>query len=48
MYVVCVNIRVKPECVDEFRVATVANARGACSETGNVRFDVLQAEEDGT
>lgn len=46
MYVVCVTVRVKPEHADHFRSATLANARGTRAEPGNVRFDVLQAEDD--
>lgn len=48
MYVVCVSIGVKPEHIDEFRTATLANAGATRTEAGNVRFDVLQGEEDGT
>ncbi len=46
MYVVCVTIRVKPEHVDEFIEATLANARGTRHEPGNLRFDVLQRDTE--
>lgn len=46
MYVVCVTIYVNPEHVDAFIDATLANARGTRNEPGNVRFDVLRAEDD--
>jgi autoinducer 2-degrading protein len=46
MYVVCVTVHVKPESADEFVQATLENARNTRQEPGNVRFDVLQAEED--
>ena len=46
MYVVCVTVHVKPEHRDDFIEAILANARGARQEPGNVRFDVLQAEDD--
>ena len=46
MYVVCVTVHVKPPSVDEFVRATLENARGTRGEPGNLRFDVLQAEED--
>lgn len=48
MYVVCVNIQVKPEHVDQFIQATLDNHLGTRREAGNVRFDVVQAEDDIT
>ncbi len=46
MYVVCVTIYVKSDHLQEFREATLVNARNTRNEPGNVRFDVLQAIED--
>src|SRR5437588_8353282 len=46
MYVVAVTIFVKPQFVEQFREATLDNARNTRKEPGNVRFDVLQAEDD--
>jgi len=46
MYVVCVTVAVKPGHEQEFIEATEANHRGARTEHGNLRFDVLQSEED--
>lgn len=46
MYVVSVTVVVKPECVQPFIAATLDNARNTRTEPGNLRFDVLQAEED--
>lgn len=46
MYVVCVTSRVKPDCPDKFLVASLENARHTRKEPGNVRFDVLRAEDD--
>jgi len=46
MYVVCVTIFVKGESVQAFIDATLDNARNTRREPGNVRFDVLQAEDD--
>ena len=46
MYVVCVTIFVKPEFREQFIEATYANATNTRRELGNIRFDVLQAEED--
>jgi len=42
MLIVHVHAHVKPECVDAFREATVANARKSVKEPGIARFDVLQ------
>jgi autoinducer 2-degrading protein len=48
MYVVSVTVNVKPEQVDAFIQATLDNARNTRLEPGNVRFDVLQAEQPPT
>ena len=48
MYVVAVTVFVKPEKRDDFLRATLDNARNTRSEPGNVRFDVLQAEDEPT
>ena len=48
MHVVSVTIFVKPDRVDAFVEATLQNARNTRREPGNVRFDVLQAEEEPT
>jgi len=48
MLVVHVHIRVKPEFVDQFKQATVENARHSVKEPGIARFDVLQQQEDPT
>lgn len=46
MYVACVTIFVKPEYVRQFIDATFDNATHTRREPGNLRFDVLQAEDD--
>ena len=46
MYVACVTVFVKPGLAQQFVDATLDNARNTRDEPGNVRFDVLQAEED--
>ena len=46
MYVVSVTVFVKPESTQAFIEATLDNARNTRREPGNVRFDVLQGEED--
>lgn len=49
MIVVHVQIHVKPEQVEPFRAATVANANASVvSEPGVARFDVLQQADDPT
>jgi len=46
MYVVVVNISVKPEVVDAFIVATQDNFTGTRTEPANLRFDVLRRNDD--
>ena len=46
MFVVCVNIWVKPDAVEEFIEATLENARQTRQEPENQRFDVLQGHDD--
>ncbi len=46
MYVVVVNVNVKPESVAAFMAATEANSLATHSEPLNVRFDVLQRNDD--
>src|SRR6185437_4080374 len=48
MYVVCVTTFVKPGHIDAFKAATLDNARNTRQEPGNLRFDVLQADDDPT
>ena len=48
MLVVHVHIRVKPEFVDAFRMATLANARASLLEPGIARFDFVQQTDDPT
>jgi autoinducer 2-degrading protein len=48
MYVVAVSIWVKPESIEAFRAVTLQNARSTRNEPNNIRFDVLQGEEDTT
>jgi autoinducer 2-degrading protein len=48
MYVVCVTVFVKSEFVSAFIDATFDNARSTRREPANVRFDVVQAEDDPT
>jgi autoinducer 2-degrading protein len=46
MYVVAVSVVVKQAFLPQFIQATLENARNTRREPGNVRFDVLQSEED--
>ena len=46
MYVVVVNVNVKPESVAAFFAATRDNHLGTRNESENVRFDVLQRNDD--
>lgn len=48
MMVVHIHVRVKPECVEAFKAATVVNARASLKEPGIVRFDVAQQLHDPT
>ncbi len=48
MFVVIVNVQIKPECVEAFREACVANSRGSLREPGCSRFDVLQERDEPT
>ena len=42
MLIVNVFVHVKPEFIEEFRIATIENARNSVKEPGITRFDVLQ------
>ena len=48
MYVVCVTVWVVPGKEQDFIAATRANHLGTRTEPGNLRFDVLQREDDPT
>jgi len=46
MLIVHVHAHVKPEAVESFKKATLANARASVKEPGVVRFDIVQQQED--
>jgi quinol monooxygenase YgiN len=46
MLIVHVNVQVKPEFVEAFKAATLANASASVQEAGIARFDVLQNQDD--
>ena len=48
MIATLVFVDVKPEHVEEFRAVTLYNHENSRKEPGNVRFDVLQSNEDPT
>jgi quinol monooxygenase YgiN len=48
MLIVHVHVHLKPDYVDGFRQATIANARASVQEPGIARFDVLQHQDDPT
>ncbi len=48
MLVVHVQVHVKPECVEAFKQATLANARLSLLEVGVLRFDILQQQDNPT
>jgi (4S)-4-hydroxy-5-phosphonooxypentane-2,3-dione isomerase len=48
MFVNYVQIHVKPECVEAFKEATIANALASRREPGIAQFDCLQQEDDPT
>jgi autoinducer 2-degrading protein len=42
MLIVHVHVHVRPECIEAFQAATLANARASVREPGIARFDVVQ------
>lgn len=48
MLIVHVHVQVKPDCVEAFKAATLANARASVQEPGIARFDVVQQQDDPT
>jgi quinol monooxygenase YgiN len=48
MYVLHVQIQVKPEAIEAFKAATRANAAATVGEPGARRFDVIQQLDDPT
>jgi len=48
MFIVHVFANVKSDKVEEFRLATIENARNSIKERGVARFDVIQQQDDPT
>ena len=48
MLIVHVHVHVNPASVEDFRQATIENARSSVQEPGIARFDVVQRQDDAT
>lgn len=48
MIATTVIVKVKPDRVDDFIQACIANHEASIQEPGNMRFDILQHEEDSS
>ncbi len=48
MQIVHVHVHVKPESIDAFKRASLANAQESIQEPGIARFDVIQDQADPT
>jgi autoinducer 2-degrading protein len=46
MLVVHIHVQVKPEFIEAFKQATIANARESMKEPGIARFDIVQQQDD--
>ncbi len=45
MLIVMVSVHVKPESIEAFKTATIANASESVKEAGIARFDVIQQND---
>lgn len=48
MQIVLVHVHVKPEFVEDFKLASIENASNSVKEPGIARFDVIQQTDDPT
>ncbi len=48
MLIVHVHVHVKPESVEAFKRASIANARESVKEPGIARFELMQQQDDPT
>jgi (4S)-4-hydroxy-5-phosphonooxypentane-2,3-dione isomerase len=48
MLIVHVHVRVKPDCIEAFRLATIENAQQSIREPGIARFELAQQTDDPT
>jgi len=46
MLIVHVHVSVKPDSIEAFKAATIANARESRKEPGIARFEILQQQDD--
>ena len=46
MFIVHVHVHVKPDLIDDFKQASIENARNSVQEPGVARFDVIQRQDD--
>ena len=46
MIIVRVRTNVKPDCIDDFKTATIENAQNSIQEPGIARFDLMQQQDD--
>ena len=46
MLIVHVHIHVKPECIEDFKIACIENASCSIQEPGIARFDFIQQVDD--
>ncbi len=48
MLIAHIHVHVRPDAVEDFRAATLENARNSAQEPGILRFDFLQQADDPT
>jgi autoinducer 2-degrading protein len=48
MFIMQVSIQVKPEYIEAFKAASLANGQGAVAEAANWRFELFQQADDPT
>ncbi len=48
MLVIHVHVHVKPEFIEAFKEATLANARESIQEAGIARFEIIQQADDAS
>ena len=46
MFIVHVFVHVKPQSIEDFKAASIQNARDSVKEPGVARFDVIQQTDD--
>jgi len=46
MHILVVNLKVKQECIQDFKAASILNAQSSRTEPGIISFDLLQHKQD--